>query len=342
VLAQLPASLQQEVVRGLKPRLQRHQAAASKGGRAGSRTKGGGTLVGVTDEHASIEVVAGIKERAAEGEGGGDYLQVQPSVLRRQAGVADGNINNQQQHPYPPPGQGKHDQSSAPLPPPPCPVLLSQPAAAVRRHFSQFVLERTKDLLQLLLPPSSAAPALPAGPYALHADCDAATARTAGITDCPAAFSAGGSVAAGHHSTVESVAVSRAAGNYSTVEPVAVSRAAGIHGTVEPVAVSGAGEDYSAAPDYNAIDRSGTVDTAAVCAAHAVGLELQGACVRLEGWALALCGNLEETGKTLSTLEGLSGALSGKHTPTLRAVQGVVRSVSAAVHARYGVHLLPM
>lgn len=72
--------------------------------------------------------------------------------------------------------------------------------------------------------------------------------------------------------------------------------------------------------------------------------ELRGACARMEGWALACCGNLEETGKTVSVLEGLCG-LTGSHQmppAVVVLVRGLLGAVRSAVRERYGVHLAPL
>lgn len=100
-------------------------------------------------------------------------------------------------------------------------------------------------------------------------------------------------------------------------------------------------------------------------ATESVLTELHGACARMERWVLTLCGNLEETGKTLRTLQDVCEAVTGlshdhalfaaeaaceaacttQHPDVLRVVplvQGVAQSVNAVVLARYGVDLLPI
>lgn len=310
-LAQLPQALQQEVMRELKPRAQRPPARRPAGPRpAGPLTahSKGGDPRGVGGP--------GAPQRGAEA----DPVDAQGSGM----GVVDGAAGKGQVQ-----GQGRAagegscahkrapgvgaDAVGAPPNTLPWAPLMALPPAAVRRDFSDYV--------------RACAVLLSRRPWGSRSG-EGGRAGHEGRGGHPTASAEDRS---GHLANL--AAAAKARGSQHTGQSGEQAMQGGSQH-------SGQGGEQAT---QGGTGRGGMAEQPPECPddAQRAEQELRSACALMQGWALAHCGNLEETGKTVGVLHGLCGT-AGLPVVVEDVVQGVLHSVQQAVHAGYGVQLLPL
>ncbi|KAF5826566.1 hypothetical protein DUNSADRAFT_2737 [Dunaliella salina] len=347
-------------MRELKPRPK--HAAVSKAHGTASRSRGGATRTSAGAAHLS----------ARAGREGG---KVEVSMGNASKAEQVAGKQQHQQH------QQHQQQGGERAPLVPCPYLMAQPPAAVRRDFRDFMRSACEALRASephTLEGAGAAATVPvhmAGhtntPGGVSAPegagaAAAASVRTAGHTSAPVGLSAPapderictpdgpGSPHEGAHDEDADAGLCSSQRQVQRCHPVRIPPdtvapdGPGAPGKMGPVGSGAHGADAfikntpgaAALHAGSAVPLSGHLAAAAV-ADNAVQYDLESACARMEGWALAHSGNLEETGKTLGVLEGL---LCGVEMPAwvMEMVQRLLCNIRATVHARYGVHLLPL